>query len=286
MNKVYILKKLKEIKTYEEKINHRIKNLNATIEKRTIKFKLMNFKPSGRIIDLGTGVGPDLISLSKLSEDDIELIGIDLTFKQLKIAEEITSKINKIFHFVRADILHPPFRDNAFNAANINNVLHDHPLNILEKIISEVSRICRKDSILLISEPSNPYEKHQVLLEVNKMWSGIEDLKKLLTILNLKPLEKIKYDLSIFNYYGSIYPSILKKLLEKNNFKIIKSIFISEDMQVNSILEKLEEKIKLLNLNNEAKKYLIERLKELKKKTSIIGNPQYHQLIIKAIKNN
>jgi len=46
LNKVYILKKLKEVKLYEKEIDRRLERLNELVEMRIQKFKMMNFAPN------------------------------------------------------------------------------------------------------------------------------------------------------------------------------------------------------------------------------------------------
>jgi len=47
LNKVYILKKLKEVELYEKEIDKRLERLNELVEMKIQKFKRMNFQSTG-----------------------------------------------------------------------------------------------------------------------------------------------------------------------------------------------------------------------------------------------
>lgn len=66
LNEVYVSKKLREVEELERDIDEELKRLDESIERRMEKFKVMDFMPKGRIVDFGTGIGTDLISLSRL----------------------------------------------------------------------------------------------------------------------------------------------------------------------------------------------------------------------------
>ena len=283
MNKVYISHKLREVEEYEKGIDRRLKKLGEYIERKIRKFKVMDFIPRGRVVDFGAGIGLDLISLSRLC-DGIELVGVDISFKGLKKAKELMSKEGKEFHLVRADVLFPPFRDKVFDAVNFSSVLHHHPFGLLKRIMVEVDRISKKNSSMLVSEPSDPNESYEFSWEINRIWNGVKDLEKLSSIYNLKDLRKIGYDLHVLGYYGYIYPSILKRLLEKHGFKITKMKFMSESLRIDEVIEELKKKVKSLSLDESVKDYLIDRLVDIKRKYALISPLYNFQLYVKAVR--
>ena len=283
MNEVYISHKLREVEEYEKGIDRRLKKLGEYIERKIRKFKVMDFIPRGRVVDFGAGIGLDLISLSRLC-DGIELVGVDISFKGLKKAKELMSKEGKEFHLVRADVLFPPFRDKVFDAVNFSSVLHHHPFGLLKRIMVEVDRISKKNSSMLVSEPSDPNEPYEFSWEINRIWNGVKDLEKLSSIYNLKDLRKIGYDLHVLGYYGYIYPSILKKLLEKHGFKITKMKFMSESLRIDEVIEELKKKVKSLSLDENVKDYLIDRLVDIKRKYALISPLYNFQLYVKAVR--
>jgi len=284
LNEVYVSRKLKEVEEFEEGIDERLKKLNELVERRIEKFKVMGFIPKGIVADLGIGIGTDLISLSRLC-DDVELIGVDITSKGLKVAKDLLSKEKKEFHLVRADAVFPPFRDNMFDAVNFSNVLHHHPFSLLERIFGEVERISKGNSLMLIAEPSLLDESYGFSIEICRISDGTMDLEKLSSLYNLKDLKKIAYNLHVFGYYGHIYPSILKRVLENHGFKVAKTRVVAESEGTNEVADKLKKDIVLLSLHESAREYLMKRLEDLKKKYSMTNPLCEFTLYVRAVRH-
>lgn len=285
LNDIYVSRKLKEVEEFEEGIDKRLKKLDKAIDERIGKFNVMDFIPKGMVADFGTGIGTDLISLSKLC-NDAELVGVDITSKGLKVAKDLLSKEKKEFHLVRADAVFPPFRNNMFDAVNFSNILHHHPFSLLERIFGEVDRISKRNSLVLIAEPSYLNESYEFSMEIDRISDGVRDLQKLSSVYNLKDLRKIRYYLHVFGYYGNVCPSTLKRVLENYGFKITKTRVVAEGEGTNEVTDKLKKDIASLSLDESAREYLAESLEDLKKKYSMI-NPLYEfTLYLKAVKTN
>jgi len=285
LNEVYVSRKLKEVEEFEEGIDERVKKLDKVIEERIGKFKVMDFVPKGTVVDFGTGIGTDLISLSRLC-DGVELIGVDITSKGLKVAKDLLSKEKKEFHLVRADAVFPPFRDNMFDAVNFSNILHHHPFSLLERIFKEVERISKRNSLMLIAEPSYLNESYEFSMEIDRINDGVRDLQKSSSVCDLKDLRKIGYHLHVFGYYGDVCPSILKRVLENYGFKVAKTRVVAESEETNEVTDKIKKDIASLSLDESAKEYLAEMLKDLKRKYSMV-NPLYEfRLYSKAVRNS
>jgi ubiquinone/menaquinone biosynthesis C-methylase UbiE len=284
LNKVYVSRKLKEVEEFEEGLDERLRKLDEVIEERIGKFKTMDFIPKGLVADFGTGIGTDLISLSKLC-DDVQLVGIDITSKGLKVAKDLLSKEEKEFHLVRADAVFPPFRDNAFDAVNFSNILHHHPFSLLERILKEVERISKRNSLILIAEPSYLDESYEFSTELDRINDGVRDLQKLSSVYDLRDLGKIGYYLHVFGYYGNVCPSMLKRVLQHYGFKIAKTRVVAESEGTSEVTGKLEKDITSLSLDESARQYLAEVPKDLKKKYPMI-NPLYEfRLYLKAFRD-
>ena len=284
LNEVYVSRKLKEVEEFEEGIDERLKKLDKVVEERIGKFKVMDFIPKGMVVDFGTGIGTDLISLSRLC-DDVELIGIDINSKGLKVARDLLSKERREFHLVRADAVFPPFRDNMFDAANFSNILHHHPYRLLEKMLKEVGRISKRNFQMLIAEPSYLDESYEFSMELDRINDGVVDLKKLSSAYNLRDLGKIGYYLHVFGYYGNVCPSVLKRVLENYGFKIVKTRVVAESEGTNETADKLEKDIASLSLDESAREYLAQATKDLKKKYRLT-NPLYEfRLYLKAVRD-
>jgi ubiquinone/menaquinone biosynthesis C-methylase UbiE len=284
LNKVYVSRKLKEMEEFEEGIDERLKKLDKVIGERIGKFEVMDFIPKGIVADFGTGIGTDLVSLCRLC-DDVELIGIDITSKGLKVARDLLSKEKKEFHLVRADAVSPPFRNDVFDAVNFSNVLHHHPFSLLERIFEEVDRMSKRSSLVLIAEPSYLNESYEFWMEIDRIGAGVRDLQKLSSLYNLEELGKIEYYLHVFGYYGNVCPSVLKRALDNYGFKIAKTRVAAESETTNESADKLKKDIASLSMDESAKEYLTERLEDLKKKYPMI-NPLYEfTLYVKVVRD-
>jgi len=171
-----------------------------------------------------------------------------------------------------------------FDAVNFSHILHHHPLSLLERILKEVDRISKENSLMLMAEPSYLNESYEFSMEIDRISDGAKDLRKLSSICNLKDLKKIGYELHVFGYYGNIYPSILKRVLKDCGFKITKTRAVAEDVGTDAVSDELKKDIDSLSLDESAKEYLVERLEDLKKKYSMI-NPLYEfTLYTKAVR--
>jgi ubiquinone/menaquinone biosynthesis C-methylase UbiE len=285
LNEVYVSNKLREVKEFEEGLDERLRKLDKVVEERIGKFKVMDFVPKGIVADFGTGIGTDLISLSKLC-DDVELVGVDITSKGLKVARDLLSKEEKEFHLIRADALFPPFRDEVFDDVNFSNVLHHHPFSLLERMLKEVDRISRRNSQILIAEPSYLNESYEFSMEIDRISDGARDLEKLSSVYNLKDLKKTEYGLHVFGYYGNIYPSMLKRVLKNYGFKITKTRVVAESGGTDEATDKLKGDINSLSLDESAKEYLIERLEDLEKKYSMVNPICEFTLYMKAVRGS
>ena len=284
VNKVYILKKLKEVEVYEKEIDRRLERLNELVEMRIQKFKMMNFAPKGIIADFGTGIGVDLLALATIG-CNAEFVGVDLTYKGLKTAKNLLRGKGN-FHFVRADLLHPPFRDEAFDAINFSHVLHHHPLRFLKNILEEASRVCKNNSSILIAEPCQLNEAQTLTNEINHIRRAINDLESLSSVYDLEKLKDLNYELSAFAYYGNIYPSILHEILEKLGFRIMQSRFIGAKTKSTQAIERMKQKISLLTISDEARQYLSLILEDLEEKCSKISPLPEFLCCIKATKGH
>jgi ubiquinone/menaquinone biosynthesis C-methylase UbiE len=284
LNDIYVSRKLKEVEEFENGIDERLKKLDRVLEERIGKFKVMDFVPKGMVADFGTGIGTDLISLSRLC-DDVELVGIDITSKGLRVAKDLLSKEKKEIHLVMADAVSPPFKSGVFDAVNFSNMLHHHPFSLLERIFEEVDRMSKRNSVVLIAEPSYLDESYEFSMEIDRIGEGVRDLQKLSSVYNLKDLEKIGYHLHVFDHYGPVCLSVLRRALDRYGFKIAKTRVMAEGEATNEATDRLKKDIASLGLDESAKEYLIQRLEDLKKKYPMI-NPLYEfMLCVKAVRD-
>jgi methionine biosynthesis protein MetW len=150
-----------------------------------------------RILDLGCSSG--IISSTYVNANKV--FGVDKEFQSLKKA-----KTKKLFVVQQNLDKELAFKNNSFDFVICTDVL-EHLINTAE-LIREINRILKKEGLLLINVPNelNFFNRIKILFGmsfVNKNW--------------FSEIEEYNYPhLRFFTRKG------LKKLLEKNNFKIIK----------------------------------------------------------------
>lgn len=181
--------------------------------------KCMSNKKLNYALDLGSGTGFHLKTLSQYSEN---IIAVDMSIGALK-----ESKKKHECEYIVCDINNLPFKNNSFDFIWIAGVLHHVP-NDLEVVISNISHILNKDGLVLIDEPN----KLNLFNYVNMKLSKADPTG------NERPL--------------SIYK--IERLLRANNFTILESelyeflspfgILVKNDIIFNSciLLDKLMHK--------------------------------------------
>ncbi len=99
-------------------------------------FKLISGRVSGRIVDLGCGIG----YLSGLFS---QYVGCDASLRGLKIAQSYSVR-----QLVRGDILKLPFKSCSFDWAMLYDVIEHIPE--IENAISEVRRVARNAAFAVV----------------------------------------------------------------------------------------------------------------------------------------
>ncbi|MFQ6088848.1 MAG: class I SAM-dependent methyltransferase [Candidatus Methanofastidiosia archaeon] len=145
----------KEYDRSAEFYDRRYKKIQFEKYRGTIKLSLENLK----ILDLGCGTG--LLSMF-LSRKD--LVGIDLSFKMLKVAK-------KRCKVVQADIDHLPFRDSIFDLVFSFTSLQNLPY--YNVAIREVLRVLKKNGLFIFSI-LNKKSYLQVAEDVEKRFKILE----------------------------------------------------------------------------------------------------------------
>ena len=98
------------------------------------------------ILDLGCGTATYTPYLGESFEN---VIGLDLSYSNIKIAKEIDKKSE----YICGDGLNLPFKDRSFDAVFVGQVLHHFP-DVTEPL-KEINRVLKKNGILLNIEPNN-----------------------------------------------------------------------------------------------------------------------------------
>ena len=105
--------------------------------------EMVEGRPFTVILDLGTSNGAfgNLISMDR----ETRIIGVDIS-RSVAPAEHV--------EFVRADILHLPFKDESFDLVSARAILHHVPDDV-ERAVEEAGRVLRSGQILICQEPTS-----------------------------------------------------------------------------------------------------------------------------------
>lgn len=120
--------------------------------KKAIK-KLGEIKPK-RILDLATGTGDFAIAALKLNPEKV--VGVDLSPGMLEVGKQKMKKkgVDHIISMEQGDSENLPFDDNYFDGLTVGFGVRNY--ENLEKGLSEMLRVIRKDGMAVILEFSKP----------------------------------------------------------------------------------------------------------------------------------
>jgi demethylmenaquinone methyltransferase / 2-methoxy-6-polyprenyl-1,4-benzoquinol methylase len=110
--------------------------------------------PHQTILDLATGTGDLAIAAAKLNPDKI--VAADISSEMLKYQHKklIRKNLTGLIELVNADAENLPFGDAAFDAAMIAFGVRN--FENLERGLSEISRVLKKDGLIVVLEFSKP----------------------------------------------------------------------------------------------------------------------------------
>jgi phosphatidylethanolamine/phosphatidyl-N-methylethanolamine N-methyltransferase len=106
-------------------------------------FKGIHFQPGDKVLFVGVGTGADI---DRLPYEDLEMTAIDYSEDMLQVARD-KYKNSKIT-FLQMDAQQLDFTDGAFDYVVGSLILSVVPDS--KKTFSEMSRVCRKDGLILI----------------------------------------------------------------------------------------------------------------------------------------
>jgi len=121
---------------------------------QTIRFKNLNLSNDEFLLDMGCGEGRH--SIGAYIETQANILGLDLSMKDLKIAQNRlndfdTSNIKSVCQFGEADIVSIPLLDSSLDAVICSEVL-EH-VNSPQESIKELIRVLKPGGILALSVP-------------------------------------------------------------------------------------------------------------------------------------
>jgi SAM-dependent methyltransferase len=128
-------------------------------------FKMLNLKNDSKVLDVGCGTGYASLRYNGFHDRGIEVISIDISKIEVKMAEQHAEESNKQKDFLLGDALSLPFKSNSFDAAFCISLLHhikDH-----QSVIKEMGNVARK---VCCVEPNNlnPIQRRYQKTEVAK----------------------------------------------------------------------------------------------------------------------
>jgi ubiquinone/menaquinone biosynthesis C-methylase UbiE len=130
--------------------------------RRTIP-EFAGMKPGDRVIDVCCGTGDQATYYAKLG---IEAYGIDFDSKMIAVAEGKRKRFcGRNLHFQEADATALPFKDEFFDYATISLALHEKPLEVQQKVISEMRRVVKKGGWLILTDFPVPAKRFYRFLE-------------------------------------------------------------------------------------------------------------------------
>ncbi len=122
---------------------------------QTVDYKLFGLKTGDRVLDLGCGEGRHVISTYMTA--DVEAVGVDLCFDDLKTTRERFEPFaepnngNKTFVISVANALELPFADSSFDKVICSEVLEHIPDYL--GALKEIERILKPGGIFCASVP-------------------------------------------------------------------------------------------------------------------------------------
>lgn len=166
------------------------------INSKNVIIRWLKKLPKNKILDEGCGTGRYTISLSMLGFKKI--VGLDFSKKLLKIARKNAKKYKCKCRFIKGDIRELPFKKESFDIVLSAGIVEHVPET--QQCIKEIARVLRQRGYLIIHVPHRIsfFTINKLLQQLFGVWSS--------------------------GYEKSFTKSYFRKLLEKNNFKILTEI--------------------------------------------------------------
>jgi ubiquinone/menaquinone biosynthesis C-methylase UbiE len=107
--------------------------------------ELVSAAPGMRILDVATGTGSQAVAFARRGA---EVVGVDLSAEMLDRARRKGRHLKTSFQ--QADATSLPLDDGTFDLASVSFALHEMPLSIREKVLSEMARVTRPGGNIVI----------------------------------------------------------------------------------------------------------------------------------------
>uniref|UniRef100_A0A7V0Z819 Methyltransferase domain-containing protein n=1 Tax=candidate division WOR-3 bacterium TaxID=2052148 RepID=A0A7V0Z819_UNCW3 len=129
---------------------------------RELIIEWTNPQPGEKILDICCGTSTLAIMLGERLTGKGEVVGIELSSAQLKIAQK-KQKPNNLT-FIEADAQDIPFSDCYFDKGLICGTLHEMPQEVRQNVLSEAYRVIRAGGKIVIIEQNKPDRKWKAML--------------------------------------------------------------------------------------------------------------------------
>ena len=191
---------------YVEQIAHRNAEIAKVLEGKCFEY----------ILDLGCGTGFHSGNLAKYAKN---IIGADMSYGALK---KCKNKNN--IDVVVCDVQYLPFKDRTFDVIWVAGLLHHIPRDIPHAIHDNISRIMKKDALLLIDEPNSKNFINYIIIGISKGDPTGDERPLPVTLIKNLLRQHNQYCIVQCNFYGFFSP--LAALIP---IKSIKKILIGID---------------------------------------------------------
>lgn len=181
------------------------KHLNLTYFQTTFSYLLKNYPPPKKILEAGCGIGRWVIPLTK---EKYDVTGIEIEKEAIDIIKR--NYPDKTLTLIHGDIFNMEFPDSTFDVVLSLGVLeHFENYSIQVKAINEHKRVLKEGGVLLITVPY--FSIFRALFHVPYK-----------TIVSL--VRKLRGETEFFTEYR-YRKSTFKKIIERNNLKVIDVVF-------------------------------------------------------------
>ncbi len=114
----------------------------------------VNLSPEEKILDMCCGTGGATFAIARKARKGCEIIGMDLSCGQIKVAKRKCRLSN--IRFMEGDVTCTGFGDRYFDKVFIAYALHEMPRDVRFKTLTEARRILKEKGKLIILEIDNP----------------------------------------------------------------------------------------------------------------------------------
>ena len=122
----------------------------------------INFEPTDKILDMCCGTGGATFAIAQKAGEKTEIIGIDLSWGQIKIAQrrvnKFTTRRNRFNNvgFIEGDATKTCFREGYFNKVFITHALHEMEKEERLDTLREAKRILKEKGKVIALEVDDP----------------------------------------------------------------------------------------------------------------------------------